>query len=363
MKDRKSIDFIFEKAKEYHKYNWLEEAEKFYRAVLVEMPDHPEVNHNLGDIAMRVNKPEIALVFFEKALRITPDSQQFKNSLANVRKKLRLISLTRQNIEDPYIFELVGSDYVFERKIKSLENKLFLLNDKVNSIHEALNSLDIFKMKSIDDVSSRMLPVEIIDKNSTKTLIAFGGMTQGLSMPPKEFFKSLIHKNINIIFVKDFKQCWYQKGLLGKTNDVKGSIEYLNNIIPKNTEKLIALGASAGGYAAIRFGISLNADRIMAFSPQTLIDEETASVFSKSCLRNMSFDEEDLDLKKILDKYKPKVKIEVYCAADNNRDKMAVEYIKDYVEEYSYPTDSHMLALYLKENGLLDGILDSICES
>lgn len=66
MKDRKSIDFIFEKAKEYHKYNWLEEAEKFYRAVLVEMPDHPEVNHNLGDIAMRVNKPEIALVFLKK---------------------------------------------------------------------------------------------------------------------------------------------------------------------------------------------------------------------------------------------------------------------------------------------------------
>jgi tetratricopeptide (TPR) repeat protein len=363
MKDKKNIEFIFEKAKEYHKYNWLEEAEKFYRAVLVEMPDHPEANHNLGDIAMRVNKPEVALVFFEKALRITPDCQKFKNSLANVKKKLKSISLTIQNVEDSEIFELVGNDFVFERKIKSLENKLFLLNDKVNSIHEALNSLDVFKMKSIDDVSSRMLPIEIIDKNSTKTLIAFGGMAQGISMPPKEFFKSLIHKNINIIFVKDFKQCWYQKGLLGKTSDIEGSIEYLKNIIPKTTQKLVALGASAGGYAAIRFGIALNADRIMAFSPQTLIDEETAKVFSKSCLRDMKFDDVDLDLKKILDKCSPKNKIEVYYAAENNRDKMAVDYIKDYVKEFSYETDSHMLASYLREKGLLEEVLDSICKN
>lgn len=356
----KSIDSILEKAKEYHKYNWLEEAEKYYRAILVEIPDHPEANHNLGDIAMRVNKPEVALVFIEKALRIQPDCKQFKDSLANVKEKLKSRSIINQNIEDSDIFELTGNDYVFERKIKSLENKLFLLNDKINSIHEALNSLDVFEMKNIDDVSSRMLPIETINKNSTKTLIAFGGMTQGLSMPPKEFFRSLVHRNINIIFVKDFKQCWYQKGLLGKTSDIESSIEYLKNIIPKTTEKLVALGASAGGYAAIRFGIALNADRIMAFSPQTLIDEETARVFSKSCLRDMIFDNIDLDLKKILNKYNPKIKIEIYYAGDNNRDKIAVDHIKDYVKEFSYKTDTHLLASYLKKKGLLEGILDSI---
>lgn len=357
-----SIDLILEKAKEYYKYNWLEEAEKLYRAILVEIPDHPEANHNLGEIAMRVNKPEVALVFFEKALRISPDCELYQNSLANVKKKLKSISFINQNNESSEIFELLGNDFVFERKINSLENKLFLLNDKINGIHEALNSLDVFEMRNIDDVSSRMLPIETINKNSTITLFAFGGMTHGLSMPPKEFFKSLVHNNINIIFVKDFKQCWYQKGLLGKTTDIESSIEYLKNIIPKTTEKLIAIGASAGGYAAIRYGIALNADRIMAFSPQTLIDEETARVFSKSCIRDLTFDNIDLDLKKILDKYKPKIKIEVYYAGNNNRDKIAIDHIKDYVEEFSFETDTHLLAAYLKEKGLLEEILNSICK-
>jgi tetratricopeptide (TPR) repeat protein len=356
----KSIDSILEKAKEYHKYNWLEEAEKLYRAILVKIPDHPDALHNLGDIAMRVNKPEVALVFFEKALGITPDCQEFQNSLANVKKKLESNSIINQNIEDSNIFELIGNDFVLERKIEALENKLFLLNDKINSIHGALNSCDVFDMKNIDDTSSRMLPVEIINKNSTKTLIAFGGMAQGLSMPPKEFFKSLVHKNINIVFVKDFKQCWYQKGLLGKTNDIESSIEYLKNIIPKTTEKLTALGASAGGFAAIRFGVALNADRIIAFSPQTLVDKETARVFSKSCLRDMVFDNFDLDLKEVLGKYNPKMKIEIYYAAKNNRDKEAADHIKDYTKEFSYETDTHLLAAYLKENGKLEEILDSI---
>ncbi len=358
-----SINSILEKAKEYHKYNWLEEAEKYYRAILVKIPDHPEANHNLGDIAMRVNKPEVALIFFEKALRIKPECKQFQNSLENVKEMLKSSSIITQNIEHSDIFELMGSDFIFERKIKSLENKLFLLNEKINNIHEALISLDVFEMKNIDDVSSRMLPIETINKNSMKTLIAFGGMASGLSMPPKEFFKSFIHKNINIIFVKDFKQCWYQKGLLGKTSDIESSIEYLKNIIPKTTEKLVTLGASAGGYAAIRFGIALNADRIIAFSPQTLIDEETARVFSKSCLRNMIFDNIDLDLKKILDKYNPEVKVEVYYAVYNNRDKTNVNNIKDYVKEFSYETDTHLLASYLKEKGLLKKIVDSICEN
>lgn len=344
---------ILEKAEEYYKFNWFEEAEKFYRIVLAKNPNDPKVNHKLGDLAMKVNKPEVALVFFEKALKFAPKNLQFQKSLDNAKLKL-------EEIADCNIFTLRGSDFIFDRKIKSLENKIILLNEKLNNMHEALNYLDIFEMKDIDDTSSRMLPVEVVDKGATKTLLAFGGMAAGLSMPPKEFFKSLTSKNMNIIFVKDFRQCWYQKGLLGKTNNLSDSISYLKNLIPETTEKLITLGASAGGYAAIRFGVALNANRIMAFSPQTLIDEETVKVFSKSCLKDMIFGSDDLDLKIILEKYNKEQNIEVYYGRNNNRDRDAVDHIKDYVKAFSYETDSHLLASYLKERGILQELLDSI---
>lgn len=348
-----------DRAIEYHKYNWIEEAEKQYRIVLSEEPDHVQANYNLGLLCMQVNKPDLAIPFFNKALKLEPDNFEYKKSLINAEKKLEIIYNEKEKLEKN-IFELVGNDFIFERKIKSLENKLSLLNNKLNNIHEALNYLDVFKMKEFDDLSSRMLPVEIIDKESTKTLIVFGGMSSGISMPPKEFFNSLIYKDINILFVKDFKQCWYQEGLLGKTNDIDSTVIYLQEIIPKRSQYLVTLGASAGGYAAIRFGIELNADRIMAFSPQTLIDKEMASVFSKESLSRLNFGSNDLDLKKILSEKNKINNIEVYYGELNNRDRINVEHIKEYVKRFSYNTDEHLLAAFLKNKGILESILETI---
>lgn len=348
-----------ERAIEYHKHNWLEEAERQYRIILAENSNHEDANYNLGTLAMQVNKPNLAIPFFKKALSINPEKNLYKEALLNAEKKLEISFSPDENIEKN-IFELIGNDFIFERKIKSLETKLSLLNGKLNNMHEALNYLDIFKMKEFNDSSSKMLPIEIVNKGSSKTLITFGGMASGISMPPKEFFNSLVEKNINIIFVKDFKQCWYQEGFLGKTTDITSSINYLENIIPKESRELITLGASAGGYAAIRFGIELNACRIMAFSPQTLIDKETASVFSKDCLNTLNFDSDDLDLRKILSRKKEKSNIEVYYGQLNNRDRINAEYIKEYIIEFSYDTDEHLLASYLKKKGILEKILETV---
>lgn len=363
MNPKKMIDARFERAEEYHKFNWLEEAEKLYRAILVEMPDHPGAHYNLGDIAMRVNKPEVAVVYFEKVLNIHPDRQRVQKALAEARENLCANAVADDPFDMPRIFELTGNDFVFDRRLNSLENRLFLLNDKINSIHETLLALGVFKTGCADEVSSGPSPVEVVNKQASRTLIAFGGMTMGLSMPPKEFFKSFVDKDINIIFVKDFKQYWYQKGLLGITNDIESTVEYLKEILPETTGKLITLGASAGGYAAIRFGVALNADRVLAFSPQTLIDKETVRVFAKSCLRDMSFDRIDLDLNKVLERYDSNAAIEVYYGSKNRRDRIAVNHIKDYVKAIAYETDTHLLASYLKEKGLLQQIIDSICET
>ena len=363
MNEQTMIDALFERAEEYHKFNWLEEAEKLYRAILVEVPDHPGAHYNLGDIAMRVNLPDVAVVYFQKVLNIYPDRQRVEKALAEAREKVQANAVDDDPIDTPRIFKLTGPDFVFDRRLNSLENKLFLLNDKINSIHEALVTRGVFETGRVDEAFSGMTPVEIVDKKAVRTLIAFGGMALGLSMPPKEFLRSLMDKDLNIIFVKDFLQCWYQKGLLGKTHDIESTVEYLNGILPETTGKLITLGASAGGYAAIRFGVALNADRILAFSPQTLIDKETVRVFAKSCLRDMAFDRIDLDLKKVLDHYNSKAAIEVHYGLKNRRDRIAVNHIREHVKVIAYETDTHLLASSMKEKGLLQQIIESICET
>ncbi|MDC0432017.1 tetratricopeptide repeat protein [Hyphomicrobiales bacterium] len=60
-----------------HKEGKFQEAERLYRAILQSQPAHPDANHNLGVIAVSVNKADAALPLFKVALEANPKIEQF----------------------------------------------------------------------------------------------------------------------------------------------------------------------------------------------------------------------------------------------------------------------------------------------
>ena len=60
-----------------HKDGKLNDAERLYRAILQSQPEHPDANHNLGVIAVSVNKVDEALPLFKVALEANPKIEQF----------------------------------------------------------------------------------------------------------------------------------------------------------------------------------------------------------------------------------------------------------------------------------------------
>ena len=60
-----------------HEKGKLQDAEGFYRAILKSQPAHSDANHNLGVIAVSVNKVEAALPLFKTALEANPNVEQF----------------------------------------------------------------------------------------------------------------------------------------------------------------------------------------------------------------------------------------------------------------------------------------------
>ena len=60
-----------------HKEGKIQEAERLYRAILKSQPLHPNANHNLGLIAVSVNKPDVALPLFKTALEANPKIELF----------------------------------------------------------------------------------------------------------------------------------------------------------------------------------------------------------------------------------------------------------------------------------------------
>jgi hypothetical protein len=114
--------------------------------------------------------------------------------------------------------------------------------------------------------------------NGKKNLIiTFGGMVlQFGGIPPFEFlnYLSTTYKDhCDLVFLIDKQQCWYHKGLAGITNNIEETVLYINNIITEGRyDKVLFMGTSAGGYAAILFAsLCNNVNHVVSFIPQTIL--------------------------------------------------------------------------------------------
>jgi len=72
-----TVDQALQQGVAAHKEGKLEEAERLYRAILQSQPLHPDANHNLGLLAVSVNKADAALPLFKTALKADPKIEQF----------------------------------------------------------------------------------------------------------------------------------------------------------------------------------------------------------------------------------------------------------------------------------------------
>ena len=101
-----------------HKEGKLEEAERLYRDILQSQPLHPDANHNLGIIAVSVNKADAALPLFKTALEANPKIEQFWLSYIDALIKEQQFENAKQ------VFEQAKTKGVSEEKLNVLETQL-----------------------------------------------------------------------------------------------------------------------------------------------------------------------------------------------------------------------------------------------
>ena len=126
---------------------------------------------------------------------------------------------------------------------------------------------------------------ELEKRNGNKILICcFGGMALQMGgIPPFEFVNYLSSIYIDccdLLFYVDKDQCCYHKGLDGISTSIEGTVTYLNDKI-NGYEKVIFMGTSAGGYAAILFGsLCTKVDHVIAFIPKVKLNKPVNKEYS-----------------------------------------------------------------------------------
>jgi len=123
-----TIEQALQQAVEAHKAGRMQDAEHLYRAILQAQPKHPDANHNLGVLAVSVNKPEAALPLFKIALEANPSQGQFWLSYIDALIKEKQFDNARNLLEQGKKAGLGGE------KVDALEaqlaNSLLLQNPK-----------------------------------------------------------------------------------------------------------------------------------------------------------------------------------------------------------------------------------------
>jgi predicted esterase YcpF (UPF0227 family) len=119
------------------------------------------------------------------------------------------------------------------------------------------------------------------EPKSSTIVVSFAGHGLKFGGVPRPEFYNFLSKNfstVDILLLVDYNCRCYHEGLKGITSNIDETAKYIQNII-SGYQKVVFVGVSAGGYAAILFGSLLKVNDVIAITPQTKLK---ASFFDDS---------------------------------------------------------------------------------
>lgn len=206
---------------------------------------------------------------------------------------------------------------------------------------------------------------------SNTLLIAFGGLKGGIGrILPFEFFNLTKDIDTKKIYVRDLSLAWYHRGLPKVAKNIDGIAKHLKGLINKSgAAKVVCVGNSAGGYAALLFGHLVGANTVLAFAPQTFISKRERQVhkdtrWEGNQIRNAhgspTKQEKYFNLKRVLG---GRTKYHIYYQRKSRLDKIHAERMKVIKNISLHSHDEgggdHYLVVHLKKSGKLKRILEN----
>ena len=139
-----TIDQALQQGIAAHKEGKVQKAERLYRSILSSQPQHPDVNHNLGVLAVGVGQVDAALPHFKAALEANPKQEQFWLSYIDALIKLGQMDNARQVLNQGKIAGLKSG------KLDQLEAQLGKSVSSISSVIKTTNP----SQEQLDDLIS-----------------------------------------------------------------------------------------------------------------------------------------------------------------------------------------------------------------
>jgi hypothetical protein len=208
-----------------------------------------------------------------------------------------------------------------------------------------------------------------LDHDSSTLVIAFAGLRGFLGgFPAFEFRKILSSVEVKSAYFRDHYAAWYHRGVVDVGHSIDSVVARLRQL-ESEAERVVMIGNSAGGYAALLFGALLGRETY-AFSPQTFIDPELLmgagdhrwDAEVHALLESGKFDRRYGDLAPLL--AQSEGRFEIFYGALDTIDEKHVERVRgiDQVTVNRIEDCDHRVVRHLRDSGWLLSFLLGMAE-
>ena len=222
-----TLEQALQKGIEAHEAGRVQEAERFYTAILKANPKHPDANHNMGVIAVGVGKVKAALPFFKTALEANPGIAQFWLSYIDGLIKLNRVADAKSVFEQAKSNGAKGDgfDQIQERLGSSTFKNLETQEPPQEELQSLINLYKQGQYQQAFDNASQLLK----EFPSSLNLYNIIGATNERFGKPEEAIEAY---NKAISIKPDFAEAYYNMGIaLNGQGKLGEAIEAYNKAI------------------------------------------------------------------------------------------------------------------------------------
>jgi hypothetical protein len=208
-----------------------------------------------------------------------------------------------------------------------------------------------------------------LEPESATLVVAFAGLRGFLGgLPAFEFRQILSSVDVKSAFLRDHYAAWYHRGVVDVGPGIDSVVDRLR-LLENEADRIVMIGNSAGGYAALLFGALLGREA-HAFSPQTFIDPDLLRAAGddrwdeelEALLASGRFDGRYADLAPVL--AESEGSFHLYYGALNDEDAKHVDHVRaiESVTAHEIEDSDHRVVKVLRDSGWLRSFLLGMAE-
>jgi tetratricopeptide (TPR) repeat protein len=298
--DPKNVSFRMDLARTLYELERWEEAGQIYRSVLEDSPRDLEALIGLATVAKALGELSTALALFEQASAAAPLDLRLKQEIRHLKavpgaydwqaEIEDAVAVTRAanapvgaQLEAAKILVEYGLTEAARPVLSRLEARFPAARQLLLAVRQ-IDRMGLARPLSasaagFDQSESQLMSLrgflEMPVPGSDTMLIVFGGTNNRLWMTFSLLHRILRKTGVSVIYCRDLQRVWYASGIVGLGHDFQSTVEGFRTLAARNgATRILTLGNCIGCFGALRYGLWLGAQGVLAISPKLRLIEE-----------------------------------------------------------------------------------------